>query len=72
MLTDIEKAQIKHIIESPQWETVKRVADLFIQKIQSRSVISDNQWETIKNTITKEGKVQGIREFIQELFNQTK
>ena len=71
-LSEIEKSQIKHIVESPQWETVKRLADLFIQRIQSKSVIRDTQWETIKDTITKEAKVQGIREFIQELFNQTK
>ena len=71
MLTKLEKSQIIGTIQSPQWATFERFAEAVIQKLQSENCVSETEWETLNKTIIKEGKVQGIREFFQELIKVT-
>mgnify|MGYP001579982294 CR=1 FL=1 len=66
-LSEIEKAQIRGIIYSPQWETVKLVAGQVINKFRSENTIQQSEWETLRDTLLKEGKAQGVEQFFQEL-----
>lgn len=70
MITKTERQQIKHILVSPQWQTIERLATLFTDKIMYESVLRDNEWETIKTALMNEGQVQGIKRFIQELYKE--
>ena len=67
-LTPQEKSQIRHLIQSPQWATIERAAELFITKIRENSPIRDTADETLKETYLQEGQVRGIRDFLQKLL----
>lgn len=69
MITAQEKSQIRQIIQSPQWSTIERFANLVCQNIESNSSVRDSEWDTIKATLEQSGQVQGIRRFIQELYD---
>jgi len=67
MLSDLEKKQLKHIVQSPQWRAVERFAEEIIKKFQDSSSIRDTQWETLKATIEREAFIQAIKTFINEI-----
>jgi len=67
MLSDLEKKQLKYIVQSPQWEAVERFAEEMIKRIQTGSTIKDTEWETLKATIEKEAFIQAIKMFINEI-----
>lgn len=71
MLTDNQKLTLRHLLDSPQWKTAQFIAEEHIKGVQGESSLRDSAEETLKATYLKEGRVQGIREFIQELFKNT-
>ena len=71
MITKTEQQQIKTILQDPKWATVENVATSICDRISYQSVVGDSEWETLSAALINEGKVRGIREFIQELFNQS-
>ena len=70
MLTNIEKNQIKQTISQPQWATIERLAKLVIDQINEQDTLADSEWKTMQNLLMKEGKVRGIKQFIQECYAQ--
>ena len=71
MLTKMERDQIRHIIQSPQWQTIERVAELYVQKLKEQSTTRSTQWETLKATLIEDGQIMGIRNFFQELHRES-
>ena len=69
-LTKGERQQIRQILQTPQWATVDRLANLLCDKISYSSKVKDTEWETLKTVLTEEGEVRGIKRLIQEMFNQ--
>lgn len=67
-LSKLERDQIRSITESNQWISFQNFAESIIQKFNSESCVSETEWETIKKTLMKEGKVQGVQEFFQEII----
>lgn len=72
MLTEQEKSQIRNTVQSPQWQTIERLAQLLINKIQSEPTIGDSEWDTLRRTVEQQGQVKGINRFIQEIYTQGK
>ena len=70
MLTSTERAQIKSLLQSPQWATFERVAELFIAGIKGQTCLRENEWETLKATVTREAEESGVRRLIQELYKE--
>lgn len=70
MLTAAEKKQIRDLMQSPQWQTLERVAEIIKTNFQVNSTIRDTEWETLKAVCIQEGKIKGISEFFQELYKQ--
>lgn len=68
MISTVEKSQIRQLLSSPQWQTLERVANDLMAKIREDTPIRDTEWDTIKALLAQEGKVQGIKELIQELY----
>jgi hypothetical protein len=68
-MMDIEKAFVKGLVQSTQWKVIEHYAEELIKKIKEEPKIKDNEWDTLKTTLQDEGRIQGIRQFIQELFN---
>jgi len=71
MLNEREQSALRTIQDIPQWKVVLRVRDELINKIVLQSVVKDSQWETIKAALERDGKVRGIKEFFQEILNQS-
>lgn len=70
MITATERQQIKYILQSPQWQTIERVAHLLCDKISYDSVVMETEWDTLRTAILNEGKTRGIKELIQELYRE--
>lgn len=69
MLTSIEKAQLKALVQSPQWGVMELLAKKMIEKIRDDSVVGITEWDTLRATLLNEGQTRGIRSFIQEVYN---
>jgi hypothetical protein len=69
-LDDKQKSALKMLLQSPEWKIVESIKDEYLKQITMDSSIRDTTDETLKETYLKEGRVQGIKQFIQELFNQ--
>lgn len=70
MLSKHEKQQLKYLVSDPKWKVVERLADLLIEKIRENSPVRDSEWETLRTTLEQEGKIRGIKEFIQEIYRE--
>ena len=68
MLSSQEKAQLRALIQSPQYKTLERLASLLIDKIQNNVPIRENEYETMKTLFMQEGQKEGIKKLLQEIF----
>ena len=68
MLSPQQKSALKNLVNSPQWQIVTYIAEEYIKRVNERSTLQGSDWETLKATCLKEGEVQGIRQFVQEIF----
>ena len=69
-LTEQQKSSLKMLLQSPQWKIVESIQEEMVRQITLNSSIRETTDETLKETYLKEGRVQGIKAFIQELFQQ--
>ncbi len=67
-MTDQQKSYIKHLVQSPEWRFIEDFAKQLTDKIKEDSTIRDSEWETIKFTLQREGKIEGIKNLLQEMF----
>jgi len=67
-LTDIEKSQLKHLITSREWLLLERMQEYYLNEKKKTSYIADSEWETIKRTLETEGRIQGVKEFLEEIM----
>ena len=67
-MNTIEKSFIKNIVQSNQWSVIEQLGRVLIDKIKEEGTIGDTEWETVKTALLKEGKAEGIRMFLSELF----
>jgi len=72
MLSAIEKQQILSVISSPHWRTIEQFSEYLCGEIRKEHPIKDTEWETIKTVIFREGQIDGIKRFINELYGQIK
>ena len=68
MLSNPEKIQILQLLQDPRWQTVERYIKILIEELNTDSTLRDSEWETLKTTLLKEGKIQGITELTQKLY----
>ena len=68
MLSNPEKIQILQLLQDPRWQTVERYIKMLIEELNTDSTLRDSEWETFKTTLLKEGKIQGITELTQKLY----
>lgn len=71
MLGKLEKDQIRHILQSPQWRTIEKFAEEYVQGLKDGSNLRSTEWETAAACLMEEGQISGIRNFIQELYKQS-
>lgn len=69
MITNSDKTHIRHILSDPAWQAVESLRKDLIEKIKDEQVVKDSQWDTTVALLTNQGKIAGINQFINELFN---
>lgn len=68
MLEEKQKSSLKNLVQSPQWKLVEFVAEEYIKRINSGSSMRESEWDTLRELVGKEGRIQGVREFIQDIY----
>lgn len=69
MYTRLEKSQILNLLRSPQWVSIENIAQEVQKEIQDDAVSHETEWDTIKSALLKQGQVNGIKRFIQRLYD---
>ena len=63
-----EEQFIRSLVQSPNWAVIENLAKEIVNKINEDNSIRDTEWETIRATLGKEGKVEGIKQLLSEMF----
>lgn len=66
-LSPIQKKQLKHIIQSNEWDIVILLVSKLINKWNLEKTKRDSEFETIWATAQKEAKVEALNQFISIL-----
>lgn len=69
MIDKLAKQQIKALLNDNRFDGIVRFYEEYCDKIRKENVIGNNTFETLRNTFLKEGKLQGIKNFFDELEN---
>ena len=71
-MTTEDKSRLRGLISSREWQIIENLRVEYCAKILSNPKARDTIDETVITTLKEEGKVEGITNFFQELFNQAK
>lgn len=69
-LQDKQKSALKMLLQSPEWKIVEAIQEEYLRTKALDSSIRETTDETLKETYLKEGRIEGVKQFIQELFQQ--
>jgi len=59
--------QIKSLLNDPKFDSIDTAKEEYLKKIKDENVIGNNEFEVLRNTFTKEGKIQSIVDFFNQL-----
>jgi len=62
-------ARIRKIVQSDDWSAIKKIAEDYCENIKLTPKITTSQWSMIKDVLMKEGKIDGVKDFIRTLFD---
>lgn len=69
-LSNADKARIKQVMKTDEWESVIRFFALKLTQWQSEKITGISEFDTLKNLHTMQGKVDGLEEFMNQLEQQ--
>ena len=70
MLSNAEQKQMRQLLQTPQWGVAEQLANKVIEKFKDEQVVHPTEWETIRASLLREGKIDGVRNLIQEIYRQ--
>lgn len=70
MIGKQDRDKLRQLMQDPKWPVIEMIANSVVDNIQDQSPVRDTIDLTVKEAYTQDGKVQGIRNLIQELYNQ--
>ncbi len=59
---------IRHLVQSPNWRIIDDLAKEIADRINNNSVLRDTNEETLKETLLREGRIQGIKQLLSEMY----
>lgn len=65
-----DKVRIKQLMKTEEWDSVVRFFSYKIDKWREETVAGTNAFETLRNLHQREGKVDGLTEFMDQLERQ--
>jgi len=69
MLSESEKSQLRDLIQSGRWNLITMLAEDFCKRLRDNPTIGTSEWELVRETLRREGQIEGVKAFLQELFN---
>lgn len=66
-MLSITKRQLEKLQRSDEFDALVKLYGEVIEKWQNENVIGQNEFETLKLLFLREGKITGLREFIEIL-----
>lgn len=69
-LTKAQKAQVRAIMKSNEWDAVLAFAGKKLDAWREERVAGNNEFETLKSLFTRDGKVEGLLEFLNQLESE--
>jgi hypothetical protein len=69
-MNKLVQQQIKAILHDPKFDGVVEFYKEYTDKVKDENVIGNNEFETLRNVFVKEGKLQGIKDFFDQLDKQ--
>lgn len=70
MLTNPEQKQIRQLLQTPQWAVAEQLANKMVDKFKDEQIVHSTEWETLRASILREGKIEGVRALVQEIYRQ--
>lgn len=67
MITPADKGRIAHLIASETYRTLLSVAQEMFDAWYKDVPCGDNEFEYVKNCLLKDGKIQGVDNFLKRL-----
>jgi hypothetical protein len=68
-MIEATRKQLNRILHSDDFEAVIKLSAEIMDKWHNDNVIGKDQFETLKLLFIREGKLQGLREFLNALEN---
>lgn len=59
--------KLKILVESEHWDVIHILFDTISKKWNNIPIKGETEWETLWNVAEKQGKIDGVREFINSL-----
>ncbi len=69
-LTTLDKTRIKHIMKTDEWDSVLRFFAYKLEKWLDEEITGENEFQTLKNLHKNQGKVEGLKEFMDQMERQ--
>lgn len=60
-------ALIKRAVQDESWDAVMFVLDEHLKALNEEPVTGSNEFETLRSLHVKQGKIEGIKEFMEKL-----
>lgn len=70
ILNKSEKQAIKSLIGDKRFDVLLKFYEAMLEKWKAETGIGFNEFDTLKLTFMKEGKINGLKNFFDELENQ--
>jgi len=67
-MTQKTKQLLQSLVNSPQWEAIKSVAEETIINIRNENMLKDTAGETFKEVALQEGQIRGIKRLLDNIF----
>lgn len=63
----IQEKRLRMLVQSEFWSSIEPFMEILIKKWNDVPVKGESEFETIYNLAAKEGKIEGVREFIRSI-----
>jgi len=61
------KRKLKLLVQSKEWEAIYPFQAYIVEQWNKMPLVADTEYETIKNAISRQAKVDGLSEFIENI-----
>lgn len=65
----LTKAKLKRLVQSSDWDVIYAFQAFMSEKWNAEPLVGDTEYDTLRNAISRESKVQGLKNFLDNIEN---